>query len=508
MATAMTADRPHYDAVIVGSGPNGLAAALVLASAGLSVLVLERAPEIGGGTRTAERTLPGFLHDVCSSVHPLAAAGPLFPRLGLEQHGLSWCEPTYAFAHPLDGGRAVVVSRDIRATAERFGTDARAYMRLFEPLARDFATLADVTLGPARVPRLGDLPPLARFGVRALRSARGLARAVFRTEEARAAFAGLSAHAILPLERSPSAAFGLVLGAAAHAAGWPVARGGSGRIADALAARIRALGGAIKTGVAVRSLGDLPPSRVVLLDITPRQFVSMASAKLSSRDRARYERFRYGPGVFKVDWALREPIPWSSPECRFAGTVHVGGTLDAIARAERDAFEGRVPESPFLILTQPTVADPTRAPPGQHTAWAYCHVPHGSDVDMTEAIESQIERFAPGFRDVVLARRTMAPADLEKYNPNYVGGDIGGGAATLGQLYTRPIARLVPYRTPLDGVFLCSSSTPPGGGVHGMCGFWAARAALRYLAGAPSSGLLFERGVAALGGPPRLPSAR
>jgi phytoene dehydrogenase-like protein len=461
------------EAVVVGAGPNGLAAAITLARAGRAVLVLERADTIGGGARTADLTLPGFRHDVCAAVHPLAAGSPFFRALALDAHGLDLVHPPSPLAHPLDDGTAVLLERSVGATATGLGPDARAYRTLMEPLVDAATPLIDALLGPPRHPIA-----LARFGLSALRSAAGLARARFEGPRARALFAGLAAHSMLPLEQSPSAAFGLVLALLGHACGWPVARGGSQRIADALASLLRGLGGEIVTGRPVASLEELPPARCVLLDVTPRQLLALAGRRLPESYRRRLARYRYGPGSCKVDWALDGPIPWRAGACRRAATVHVGGTLEEIAAAEAAATRGEHPERPFVLLAQPSLFDPTRAPAGKHTVWGYCHVPNGSAVDMAERIERQVERFAPGFRDRILARHVMTATDLERYNPNYVGGDINGGLQDLWQLFARPVARLVPYATPVRGLYLCSASTPPGGGVHGMCGARAARAAL------------------------------
>jgi phytoene dehydrogenase-like protein len=467
------------DAVVVGSGPNGLAAAVALARRGVSVQVLEASDTIGGGARSAELTLPGFIHDICSAIHPMAAASPFFNELPLDRFGLEWIHPSAPLAHPLDDGTAAVMERSVDATADGLGPDAAAYRKLFGPLAAAGADLFRDLLGPLRIPR----HPIAaaRFGFRALRSAKGLAESRFTTERARALFGGLVGHAILPLDIVPSAAIGLMLATAGHAVGWPLARGGSQRIADALAGYLRSLGGTIVTGRRVQSLDELPPARATLLDLTPRQILAIAGPKLPDRYRRQLERFRYGPGVFKVDWALDGPIPWRAPECRRAATVHVGGTLAEMAVSERDAWEGRHAERPFVLLAQHTPFDASRAPTGKHTAWGYCHVPHGSTTDMTERIEAQVDRFAPGFRDRILAKHVFAPADLERHNANIVGGDITGGRNTLGQLFTRPAVRLNPYSTPVPGLYICSASTPPGGGVHGMCGYFAARSALRYL---------------------------
>lgn len=470
------------DAIVIGSGPNGLGAAITLAGAGRSVTVFEAQDTVGGGARSEKLTLPGFVHDVCSAVHPLAVSSPLFRSLPLERHGLAWVHPQLPLAHPLDGGTAAILHRSLDATAAALGPDEAAYRRLMSPLVRDWDKLVPQLLGPLlRVPR----HPLAmaRFGLRAARSARGLAERTFRDEPARALFAGLAAHSMLPLEQPLTASIGLFLGAAGHAVGWPFARGGSQAIADALADHLRSLGGEIVTGRSVDSLDDLPPADVFMLDVTPRQATRIAGSRLPDRYVRRLDRYRYGPGAFKVDFALDAPIPWTAEACGRAGTVHVGGTLAEIAGAERAVAEGGHPDQPFVLVAQQSLFDPTRAPEGKHTAWAYCHVPNGSTVDMTDRIEAQIERFAPGFRERVLARRVTSPAGFEQHNANYVGGDIAGGAHDGLQLLFGPALRPVPYSTPARGVYICSSSTPPGAGVHGMCGYFAARAALRGDAG-------------------------
>lgn len=466
----------RVDVVVVGAGPNGMAAAIEMAAAGRRVLVLEEQEVAGGGLRTAEATLPGFHHDLFSAVHPLAAGSPFFRRLPLAAHGLEWIEPPAALAHPLDDGRVPLLERSLDATAGTLGADGDAYRALVAPFSARWDALVPDVLAPLGIPRHPLL--MARFGLQAFRSAEGLARGVFREDPARALLAGISGHAAVPLDRAATAAFALVLLAACHAVGWPIPRGGSGSLARALLAHLESLGGEVRTGRPVRSLADLPPARAVFFDLTPRQLLRVLGDRLSGRYRRALERFRYGQGVFKVDWALSEPIPWRAAECRRAGTLHLGGTLDDVARAERDSWEGGVPERPLLIAAQPSLFDPTRAPQGRHTAWAYCHVPNGCEVDMTETIEGQIERYAPGFGDVVMARSAMGPAGLEARNANLVGGDINGGAALLGQLFFRPTFRLRPYRIPLPGMYLCSASTPPGGGVHGMCGYHAARLAL------------------------------
>ena len=481
------ARRPQYDAVVVGSGPNGLAAAITLARAGRSVIVFEARETVGGGCRSAELTLPGFVHDVCSAIHPLAVASPFFRTLPLERYGLEWVQPTVALAHPLPDGTAAVLHRSLAETAAGLGPDAAAYTRLMAPLVRDWPKLEAAILGPLPLPPHHPLA-LAHFGLSGLLPAVWLAETRFRTDAARALFAGLAAHGMLPLGKPVTAAFGLVLGILAHVAGWPVPRGGAQRISDALAAYLRDLGGEIDTNTPITSLEQLPPARAILCDVTPRQLLALAgegrprdALTLPAGYRRRLERFRYGPGVFKLDYALDGPVPWLAEECRQAGTVHVGGTLAEIAAAERAVAHGEAPEQPFVLVAQQSLCDPTRAPAGKQTLWAYCHVPGGSDVDMTQRVEAQIERFAPGFRQRILARHTLTAVEMQAYNPNYIGGDINGGVQDLWQLYTRPVASLSPYTTPVPGLSLCSSSTPPGGGVHGMCGMHAARAVLRYL---------------------------
>ncbi|CAA9478666.1 MAG: Phytoene dehydrogenase and related proteins [uncultured Solirubrobacterales bacterium] len=470
-------DGPERDAIVVGAGPNGLAAAITIAREGRSVLVVEAAPTIGGGARSAELTLPGFVHDICSAIHPLVPGSPFMSELPLKRHGLELVHPPAPLAHPFDGGRAAMLERSVAETAAGLGAgDGEAYRSLMEPLVADAERLMPQLLAPLSVPR--HPLALARFGRDALRSASAMARGHFEGEPARGLFAGMAAHSLLPLEAAASAAFGLVLGLAGHAVGWPLPRGGSQRIVDAMAAHLRELGGEIECGRPVGSLDELPPARAVLCDVSPRGLLEIAGSRLPERYRRGLERFRHGPGAFKLDWALDGPIPWQAEECARAATVHLGGTLGEIAASERAVDRGEPPERPYVLLAQQSLFDDTRAPPGKHTAWAYCHVPNGSGFDMTERIEAQIERFAPGFRDLVLERATTTPAGLERYNANYVGGDINGGRQDVRQLFTRPLARPVPYRTPLDGLYLCSASTPPGGGVHGMCGWLAAKAAL------------------------------
>src|SRR5438552_849586 len=462
-------------AVVVGSGPNGLAAALVLAGAGKSVRILEAESTIGGGARSDALTLPGFIHDVCSSVLPLAHASPFFRTLPLADHGLSYDQPPIPLAHPLDDGSAGVLHRSLAETVSGLGRDGAAYRRLMGPIVANIDMLVGQFLGPPR-PSI-HLVMLARFGIPALRSAGALAASRFRTAQARAMFTGLGAHSMLSLRRPATAAFGLVLGAAGHAYGWPFAHGGSQRVSDALASLLRARGGTIATNHRVTTMDQVADGRVVLFDLTPRQVLSIARGQWPDAYSRQLERFRYGPGVFKLDWALDGPIPWRAEACRQAGTVHVGGAFDEVIAAEDAVAAGEVAERPFVILAQPSVADPTRAPNGKHVGWAYCHVPNGSTVDMRERIEAQIERFAPGFTSRILARHVMTPADVERQNANCVGGDINGGLADLRQLFLRPTPRL--YATPNRQLYFCSSSTPPTGGVHGMCGFFGARTALR-----------------------------
>jgi phytoene dehydrogenase-like protein len=469
---------PDLDAVVVGSGPNGLAAAITLARAGHSVLVLEANDAVGGGVRSAELTLPGFVHDICSAIHPLAKASPCFAELPLDEHGLEFVEPPAPLAHPLDDGTAVVLERSVGETAAGLGVDADEYRKLMTPLVEGADRLQPFLLGYRPIPRR----PLftARFGVKALRSAVGLAKR-FKEERAKALFAGLAAHSMQDLNRPPTASFGLVLGLFGHAYGWPLVRGGSQHLADALASYLGSLGGRIELGRRVASIDELPKSRVRMLDVTPKQVIRLAGHRLSGRYLRALRRYRYGPGVFKVDWALDGPVPWTAEGCARAATIHVGGRLEEIAASERAVWRGEEPERPFVLVAQQSRFDASRAPEGKQTLWGYCHVPNGSTTDMTERIEAQIERFAPGFRELIVGRAASSPGEIERHNENYVGGDINGGVQDLRQLYTRPVVRWNPYSTPLDGLYICSSSTPPGGGVHGMCGYWAARSALKKL---------------------------
>lgn len=465
-----------YDAIVVGAGPNGLTAAITMAQAGASVLLVEANETPGGGSRSMDLTLPGFIHDLCSAIHPLAVASPAFRRFRLQDRGLEFVHPDAPLAHLFDDGSAVVLERSVEATAEGLHPDGRAYTRLMAPLVADAAKLNPQLLGPLRPPR--HPVALARFGLYALRSVKGLVGSVFEGPRARALLAGIAAHSTLRMTTSPTAGIALALGLAGHSIGWPAARGGSQRIADALVEVFRSLGGSIVTSTPVTSIDELPPHRVALFDVTPRQLARIAGDRLPARYRHRLDRFRYGPGVFKMDFALDGPVPWTAPECRRAGTIHLGGTIEDITASEAMVNDGHHTERPFVIAAQQSLYDGTRAPPGRHTLWAYCHVPHGSTLDVSERIERRIEQYAPGFRDRVIGRSSMNAAEVERHNANYIGGDINGGVQDLRQLFTRPVARLVPYTTPNPYIYICSSSTPPGGGVHGMCGYWAGRAAL------------------------------
>ena len=466
-----------YDAVVIGAGPNGLAAAIRFAQEGRSVLVIEVAKTPGGGCRSAELTLPGFTHDICSAIHPLGYGSPFFRTLPLEHSGLEWIQPEAALAHPFEDGPPALLYRSIEKTAATLGADGENYKRLMGPLVPDWNAASKTLREPWNLMRYPF--GLARFGLRAMLSSQRLTEVAFQDGRARGFFSGLAAHSMLPLEQSPSAAFGLALGITGHAVGWPFPRGGSQKITDALVAHLKSLGGEVVTGQEVKSLRDLPPSRVVFADTTPRQLIEIAGDKLPDSYKARLSRYRYGMGVFKLDWALDGPIPWKHPDVARAGTVHLGGTRAEISRSERAAAHGEIAEKPYVLLAQQSLFDATRAPDGMHTGWAYCHVPNGCTVDMTERIEAQVERFAPGFRDRILARHVMAPKEMQRYNANYIGGDINGGIQDWGQLFTRPLARWTPWSTPIPGLYLCSSSTPPGGGVHGMCGYYAAIAALK-----------------------------
>lgn len=479
----MSSAKNEFDAVVVGSGPNGLAAAIVLQHAGLSVLLLEGSKTIGGGLRSDELTLPGFTHDICSAIHPLAAGSPLFMNLPLAQHGLEFIYPKISAAHPFDDGTAAVLTGSVDQTASFLGEDVNAYKSLIGSVVNHWPSIINNILGPLSFPKnpLG----LSRFGLKALPSASFISKR-FSTEKAKGLWAGMAAHSIMPLDAFATSAIGLVLMAAGHVKGWPVPKGGSKQIANALASYFTSLGGKIETGIYVKNLGQLPSARAVLFDVTPKQLLEIAGQGFSDRYRSQLGKYQYGMGVFKMDFALDGPVPWKAQDVRLAGTVHLGSTFDEIADSEKQAWSGKHAAKPYVLVAQQSVVDSTRAPLGKHTLWAYCHVPNGSGVDMSNAIENQIERYAPGFKDRVLAKHTFNARQMNEYNPNYIGGDINGGAITPSQLFTRPALRWSPYRTSTKGIYICSSSTPPGGGVHGMCGYHAASRALKDIFGVQS----------------------
>lgn len=468
----------EYDAVVVGAGPNGLAAAIRIAQEGHRVLLVERNEEAGGAARSAELTLPGFVHDLGSAVHPLGIASPFLQSLPLARHGLRWIHPEVQIGHPLDDGGAALMYRSLGATADRLGSDGAAYRAFMAPLVEAWPSLRDALLRPMLAVPNHPID-LARFGIQALMPVNQLARLRLKSTEARALFAGIAAHSGLPFHAPLSSAVALVLGLLGHAAGWPLPQGGAGSLARSLARHLEELGGEIQTGREIRSMDELPDARVTLFDVTPRQFLAIAGTRVTGRYRRALETYRYGPASFKMDYALDGPVPWTDAETRRAATVHLGGTLSEIAHSESEVSAGRIPERPYVLLTQPTVCDPSRAPEGKHVVWAYCHIPPGADTDMSGRITAQIERFAPGFRDLVLSQRATFPSGLEAQDPNLVDGDIMGGSGDLWQMIARPVLSPWPYRTPLQGVYLCSASTPPGPGVHGMCGFHAAELALR-----------------------------
>ena len=475
-SSAFTSQHSSYDNVVIGAGPNGLAAAITLVQSGRSVLVIEGKDTPGGGVRSGALTLPGYVHDICSAIHPLGAASPFFRQLGLEKYGLQWVYSPAEIAHPLDDGSAVLFMRSVEETSRNMGPDAAAYRRLMGTHVAAGSRLIDQFLGPLRIPARP--VSYAWFGLQSLLPASVLARLAFRGERARAAFAGLAAHSMMPLDWPGTGGFGLMLGLLAHTGGYPMAKGGSQKIIDALVAQLNALGGELVVGKFLEDMEDLPPHRNILFDITPRQILQICGDKLPEGYRKGLERFRYGPGTFKVDYALDGPISWKAQECYQAATVHLGGSLEEIEAGERAVWRGEIPEQPFVLLAQQSLFDPTRAPAGKHTVWAYCHTPNGYSGSMLDQIENQIERFAPGFGSRVLARHTTNAQEMEQYNPNYIGGDINGGVQDLRQFFTRPVARWNPYTMPVKGFYICSSSTPPGGGVHGMCGYFAAQAVL------------------------------
>lgn len=471
------AEISRYDATIIGSGPNGLAAAIELARNGLKVIVIEAEETTGGGARSAGLTLPGFIHDMGSAVHPMALASPFFQSIPLERYGLKWIFPDVALAHPFDDGTAALLNNSIADTAKTLRNDGPAYIDLISSIGAEWGKLSGDLMGTMRSAR----EPLAlfKFGRYAMHSARSLIESHFQGERAAGFFAGLCAHSVIPLEQVPSSAIGLVLCASGHKYGWPVPAGGSGSIAGALCGYLRYLGGTIETGHRITSLADLPGSKVTFFDTAPRQLAIIYRDRLPVRYTTSLQKYRYGPGVYKMDWALSGPIPWKAAECSYAGTVHIGGSYAEIAAAERAVWEGRVTARPFVLLSQPSLFDPSRAPAGSHTAWAYCHVPNGCNFDMSPYIETQVERFAPGFGELILSRHKSGPGDLEAGNANLIGGDIVGGAQTMWQIFCRPVCSMDPYRTPSANIYICSASTPPGAGVHGMCGYNAASAYLK-----------------------------
>lgn len=474
----MSVKKKDYDVVVVGTGPNGLAAAITMQQSDLSVLLVEAKKTIGGGLRSEELTLPGFIHDVCSAIHPLAAISPFFRALPLEKYGLEFIYPDVAAAHPFDDGTAAAFYKSIDKTARGLSGDEQSYLKLMKPLMHEWPQISTDLFGPLHFPKHPSA--FTRFGLKALTSAKHIVTR-FHSAKARGLWAGMAAHSMQPLSRATTSAIALVLMAAGHSAGWPMAKGGSNAIANALASYFVSLGGVIETDFYVRSLSQLPSCDAVLFDITPRQLLQVAGHNFSSLYKWQLNRYRYGMGVFKVDWALDGPIPFTASLCRQAGTLHLGNTWEEIAKSEQLTSQDKHVEKPFVLLAQQSLFDASRAPQGKHTAWAYCHVPNSSPVDMTVEIEKQVERFAPGFRDQILARHVMNAAQMEEYNPNYVGGDINGGMMNVGQLFTRPALRLSPYKTSAKGIYICSSSTPPGGGVHGMCGYHAARKVLKDL---------------------------
>ena len=465
----------QYDAVVIGSGPNGLAAAITMQQQGLKVLIIEAKSTIGGGMRTSELTIPGYQHDICSAVHPLGTSSPFFKSLPLQEFGLHWLYPPAALAHPFDDGSAAMLYPSLKATAATLGEDADTYLNLMTPLVKDWDAIAPSLLGPLTIPT--ELIKTLRFGLQAIKSAQQFVKG-FKGYKAKGFFGGLAAHSMLALDKPMSASFGLVLAAIGHIANWPFPKGGSQSLANALAAYFQSIGGTIQTDTHIRGLKQIPPSQVLLFDLGPKQLLEIVRDQFPKGYTNRMEKYRYGMGVFKIDWALSDPIPFTASDCRQAGVIHIGGSYPAIAASEKHVSEHKIHNEPFVLLAQPSLFDSTRAPQGNHTAWAYCHVPHGSTTDMTEAIEQQISRFAPGFKDVILAKHTMNTMDMQYYNPNYIGGDINGGMQDIWQHFSRPILQWSPYTTPISNIYLCSSSTPPGGGVHGMCGFHAAKKAL------------------------------
>lgn len=471
------ASNPEFDAVIVGSGPNGFSSGILLAKQGLKVKIIEAEETIGGGTRTKELTEPGFLHDVCSAVHPTGIGSPFFRTLPLADFGLEWIHPKYPVAHPLEAGDAMIVSKSLEETLKRMGKDSKNYKNLVQSFVEGWEYLSHDLLAPVRIPN--NPLSMARFGWFGVLSAKLLANSIFDTAKVKAYFAGLAAHSIVPLEKSFTGSFGLVFAATIHSVGWPIAKGGSASITNALAGYFKSLGGIIETGNRISTTSDLPYSKVTLFDLTPHQIVSIADRKLPQEFKKKYLKYKYGSGAFKMDFALSEPVPWTNSDCTEAGTLHLGGSFEEIAYSERETWKGNHPKKPYVLLSQPSLFDNTRAPEGKHTLWAYCHVPNGSDKDCSEEIINQIERYAPGFREIIISSHSMTAPEFEAYNANYIGGDINGGAQTFKQLIGRPIFQWDPYKLPVNGMYICSSSSPPGGGVHGMCGYHAAKSALK-----------------------------
>lgn len=473
----MAPKNSEYDAVVIGSGPNGLSAAVRLSQEGLNVLVLEAKSTIGGGTRTQEITEPGFLHDICAGVLPTTAGSPFLNTLNLNQYGLEFIYPDLPYAHPLDHGEAVAVYRSLEKTMAHLAADGKNYEHLFSEFIDHWKFLTEDIYGTLRFPYHPLL--MARFGWYGALSAKLLSNSMFKLARTKALFAGCAAHSILPLNRAFTASFGLVLGSSAHTVGWPIAKGGSASVTNALAELLKSQGGSIQTNYEVNSLSDIPEAKAILFDLTPHQIVEIADDQLPSRYKKSLQNYQYGPGSFKVDWALTEPVPWENEDCKKAGTLHLGGTFEEIAEAEQAVWEGKHHDKPYILLSQPSLFDDTRAPEGKHTLWAYCHVPNGSEKDMTEVIENQIERFAPGFKETIISKSTMNTKQFESYNANYLGGDINGGAQFFNQLFGRPVLKWDPYKIPENSMYICSSSTPPGGGVHGMCGYNAAQSVLK-----------------------------
>lgn len=462
---------------MVGSGPNGLSAAIALAQQGLKVKVFEAKDSVGGGTRTLELTEPGFKHDICSAVHPTAVGSPFFSTLPLDKYGLEWIHPEFPIAHPLENSDAVIIERSFENTLDRFGSDSKNYRKLFKEFIDSWEFLSKDLFGSLRIPR----HPLAmmRFGWYGMFSSNLLSNSFFNQERSKAYFSGLAAHSILPLENTFTASFGLILGTTVHSVGWPIAKGGSHSITKALAKHFESLDGEIELNSRIESLDEFPSDKPILFDLTPRQIITIADDRISTKLKNKLLNFKYGPGAYKVDFALSEPVPWLNEECKRAGTLHLGGTMEEISHSEKQVWEGIHPDKPYVLVSQPSVFDKSRAPENKHVLWSYCHVPNGSTETMKEQIIDQIERYAPGFRDIIISSSTMTSVDFEKYNPNYIGGDINGGAQNLKQLFGRPLLKWDPYKLPVDHLYICSSSTPPGGGVHGMCGFNAATSVLK-----------------------------